>query len=158
MINDDFELLSHKYENGNGLILLAKPFDILPSFGYNHNLISIEIPEGVKRIDKKQFYKCSNLNNIVIPNGLEEIGDSAFYCTAIRNVVLPESVVKIYADAFVRCENLTSVRLLSMIPPVCDSRIFGGVDNLTIYVPQSAVQDYKVADGWSYYSSCIVGY
>ena len=50
-----------------------------------------------------------NEKNIVVPDGVEIIGDYAFANTRIESVVLPESVTQIKERAFYRTECLKSV-------------------------------------------------
>lgn len=50
--------------------------------------------------------------DVVIPDGVTEIGSSAFAsCSTLTSVVIPEGVTKIGDKAFNGCYNLTSVTL-----------------------------------------------
>ena len=54
-----------------------------------------------KRIDNKAFSDCQSLGMLVLPQGLEIIGDYAFSgCNGIDNIVLPEGLIKIGKEAF----------------------------------------------------------
>ena len=45
------------------------------------NMISIELPDGIKHIGTNMFYGCCDLTEITIPNSVTSIGDYAFsYC------------------------------------------------------------------------------
>lgn len=49
-----------------------------------------------------------NETEVVIPEGVEKIGDSAFYCcTNLTTINIPDSVMSIGISAFEGCENLT---------------------------------------------------
>ncbi|MDE7292154.1 MAG: leucine-rich repeat domain-containing protein [Treponemataceae bacterium] len=51
-----------------------------------------------------------SMNNLVIPAGVKEIADYAFYkCEGLTNVDIPESVSSIGSSTFRQCKNLTSV-------------------------------------------------
>ena len=51
------------------------------------------------------------LEHVVIPEGVEKFGHSAFRNCKIRSVVLPGSMDRIRAKAFYQCKNLKSVRI-----------------------------------------------
>ena len=51
------------------------------------------------------------LEHVVIPEGVEKFGHSAFRNCKIRSVVLPDSMDRIRAKAFYQCKNLKSVRI-----------------------------------------------
>ena len=63
----------------------------------------------VTAIDGMAFYGCDRLVSVVVPDGVESIGDYAFYgCTALESVSLPESATNIAATAFEGCPLLSS--------------------------------------------------
>ena len=48
---------------------------------------TIEIPEGVKRIDERCFASCKTLKKITLPKSLESVGMSAFFeCSSLKDV------------------------------------------------------------------------
>lgn len=73
------------------------------------NLQSIIIPNGVKVIGIDAFYGCTGLTSITIPNSVTTIGDQAFYGTNISSVIIPANVTSIGVNVFKTCANLTSV-------------------------------------------------
>ena len=49
---------------------------------------------GLKSIDEEAFFKCSNLEYILIPDGVIQIGDRAFYgCNSLEYVKIPDSLM-----------------------------------------------------------------
>ena len=103
------------------------------------------------------------LSTFNIPSSMDgypvtAIGASAFeLCTNIHEVTIPESVTSIGDFAFNGCTNLTSLVLLSTTPPTLAG---GALDAcpVTIAVPISAVDTYKAAGVWDFYSASITGY
>ncbi|MBQ7537603.1 MAG: leucine-rich repeat protein [Treponema sp.] len=58
------------------------------------------------------FYRCSNLEGIILPNTLEKIGSRAFSgCTSLKTIIVPDSVTSIGSDAFSGCTALESISL-----------------------------------------------
>jgi hypothetical protein len=56
------------------------------------------------------YMNGKEINDIVIPNGVKEIGYSAFKgCTSLTSITIPNSVAKIHNYAFDGCTNLSSI-------------------------------------------------
>ena len=77
----------------------------------NKELSAVVIPDGVTEIGDNAFYGCTNLTGIVIPPSVTSIEESAFYgCSSLSDITIPDSVTKIAAFTFEECENLTAHR------------------------------------------------
>ena len=71
------------------------------------------IPKGVKEIGNAAFYQCRTLTGVVIPEGVTSIGQLAFAdCDALEEVQIPEGVKSIFGDTF----NGTSSLRLYVLP------------------------------------------
>ncbi len=87
------------------------------AFSACNNLRSVTLPSNVKTIEEHAFSWCKNLGKIgegqlTIRNGLQTIGDYAFFrCETLNHVLLPISVTTIGNFAFSNCENLTSINI-----------------------------------------------
>ena len=136
---EDFEIVSHTYENGRGVIRVNKPIKVFGSYA---------------------FYGCSSLTSITIPDSVTTIGYSAFSgCSSLIIITIPDSVTSIKSYAFSYCSSLASVYCKATTPPTGGDNMFR-YDALwrTIYVPTESVDAYKSAEYWSDYASAIVGY
>ena len=72
-------------------------------------LKTLVIPDGVRRIGERAFFKCSSLMSISIPNSVTSIGNGAFWgCDSLTSVIIPDSVTSIGNFAF-NCTSLTDV-------------------------------------------------
>ena len=57
------------------------------------NLQQIILPEGLLEIKDNAFYGCYSLGNVSLPTTLKSIGEYAFYgCAGITEVVIPSNV------------------------------------------------------------------
>ena len=139
------------------------------------SLTSITLPEGVTSIGNHAFYWCSSLTSITLPEGVTEIGSSAFYgCSSLTSITIPEGVTTIYSNAFYGCKNLASIVLPKSIRyvsgeafancpellnvycnaesvPSTEADAFDGSypEYATLYVPASAIENYKTTAPWS---------
>ena len=94
--------LSYTFEN-SGLTSVVIPENITRlewgSFSHCSMLSNVELSENLILVGGFGF--CSNLTNIVIPEGPTEISSGAFQnCTSLTNVTIPKSVTKIGSGAF----------------------------------------------------------
>ena len=76
-------------------------------FKENNDLYEIVLPDSVTEIEETAFYCCFNLE-ITMPKKLKKVGACAFNQSAIKEVVLPE-IKEVGEYAFADCEGLTKV-------------------------------------------------
>ena len=93
---------------------------------------------------------------LVVPEGVTEILAGAFQNWAnISKATLPASVVSIGEFAFAGCTALTTVMLAAETPPTLEAA--NAFDNhALIYVPATAVADYRAAPVWDTLASRIM--
>lgn len=113
--------------------------DRLPGYTFfRSRLTAVALPAGLKVIENGSF-AGSAITEITVPEGVEEIGDYAFYdCHSLRRVTLPPTVRRIGKGAFGRCPQLQAINLeetsLSEIPP----SLFAGCTSLqSLQLPHS---------------------
>ena len=72
---------------------------------------TVTIPGSVKKIPSEAFW-FAYAQNVVIEEGVEEIGEEAFYYNdQLKSVTIPRSVKKIDSNAFAECPSLKSVTI-----------------------------------------------
>lgn len=88
------------------------------------------------------FKNCKTVRSVTIPEGIERIGNNAFYyCENLESVTIPASVGELGDYAFCGCYNLRAVYFEGDAPYVGDFPFYAA-DNATIYY-------HLTADGWS---------
>lgn len=88
------------------------------------------------------FERCYKLENIVLPEGIEEIGAAAFECTAIKSCVIPDTCETVGSRAFSECTALERC----VIPDTCKyigSKAFQGC---------TALKEVVIPNGLTYLS------
>lgn len=88
---------------------------IAPSALYNEGVSSVSIPSTVTYIGNSAFRGCSQLSEIVIPDGVVSIGQYAFSASGLVSVDIPDSVTTLDRGAFERCSRLTEISIGSGI-------------------------------------------
>ncbi len=80
-------------------------------FKENKTLESVVLPEAVTRVGNKLFYECENLESVIISEKTERIGYEAFVRCALSEIILPDGIQEIGDEAFWGDEALTSVNI-----------------------------------------------
>ena len=123
------------------------------------SLREVILPSTVKGTGTSGFTNCINLEKINVEN-LTSVGTSGFrYCNSLTELVF-EDLLSIGATAFDSCDNLSTVVIkrgrvctLANINAFTGTPIASG--NGSIYVTDSLVDEYKVAENWITYANCI---
>ena len=80
---------------------------VLKEYNVNTQII---LPEGVREIGDGAFAYYLNIVSVTLPEGLERIGERAFYmCDRLKSINIPESVKEIGASAFRGCCKLSTI-------------------------------------------------
>lgn len=70
-------------------------------------VVSLNIPSDISRIENYAFYGCGDLENVTIPDNVVSIGEFSFSrCRSLVKINIPDSVVSIGNGAFNGCTNL----------------------------------------------------
>lgn len=131
--SDEQSSIAYKYNLyiGDELVTdLVIPADVTTVAGYSFancsSLKSVSFEDGslIKEIEKGAFYKCTNLETVNLCEGLESIGERAFYnCwdygngIGIKDFVIPDSVTSLgeFALGYSGIKNLTVGSSLKML-------------------------------------------
>lgn len=140
----------------------------------------VEIPNNITALDHT-FYLCSNLSNVIIPNGVTTIGDSSFrncsnitqitfeegsrlttigssafnHCTSVTTFTIPQGVTTLGDRAFIYCESLTGITVPDSVTSIglnCFYRCY----DLTDIVFEGTVEQWNAitfGENWNYQTS-----
>ena len=114
---------------------------------------NLKLPEDLATIGQNAFSGNWRLiGAIEIPEGVVSIGQNAFSdCRGIEQIIFPKDLESIQSGAFNMCTGIGSIICKGVIPANVATGAFDGVpkDNFTVEVPESAIQQYQTAVGWS---------
>ncbi|MBQ9784972.1 MAG: leucine-rich repeat domain-containing protein [Clostridia bacterium] len=95
------------------------------------NLTSITIPDGVTDIGDSAFCECSGLQSITIPESVESIGEKAFFCcNNLTSITIPDGITRISNSAFSYCSSLTDITIPNSVT-IIGAGAFAGCSGLT---------------------------
>ena len=72
-------------------------------------------PPSVRAIEANAFHNCSGLKAAILNDGLEEIGELAFWGCTLERIDIPPTIREIDETAFEDCSNLLTVRFCDEI-------------------------------------------
>ena len=77
------------------------------------SLALVELPEGITRIEGYAFYHCDILSTVKLPDALTFIGAWAFASTGLTEIIIPEKVETIGDSAFYWTRSMVTVGILN---------------------------------------------
>lgn len=108
---------------------------------YLGNSEDVVIPEGVTEIGNKAFSSCYSLESIEIPNGVTTIGNEAFtFCNSLRFIHIPNSVTSIGDGAFSWCESLQSVKIPDSVTSIGENAFWECKSLQSIEIPNGVTE------------------
>ena len=114
--------------------------EIHGAFKNNQNIISVTLPEGLRKIGSEAFRDCCYLETINFPEGIVLIGDYAFYgCNNLKDSAFPSTLQTLGTYAFGFCYKLTE----AIIPPsvkTIEPYAFWLCENITTLVLNEGIE------------------
>ncbi|MBR2300239.1 MAG: leucine-rich repeat domain-containing protein [Alphaproteobacteria bacterium] len=109
--------------------------------GHLSQITNIVVEEGITSVGNKSFAGAVNLQNVSLPDGLEAIGQHAFYLTGLTSVSLPASLETIgnitgSGGGSFQYTNLTSIELPDGLKTISSS-VFRNTLIESVVIPDS---------------------
>lgn len=114
-----------KYSNYNSKVIIDEEnpyYTIENEILYNKNKTelvavltkingSFIVNNSVEKISDSAFHNQINLTEIILPEGLKEIGNSFNYCSGLTEIIIPSTVEKIGSNCFNFASNLEKIKI-----------------------------------------------
>ena len=141
------------YKN-NPLVLLSSSGDAIENYKIKEGTVAITnkafysndirislknilIPDSVIAIGESAFYRC-RIGQLKLPASLRYIGRYAFRLSKIKSISFPKNIQKIGSYAFAKCEQLERIEF-NGLPKSIGSEVFSGCTALKeIVIPQES--------------------
>ncbi len=148
----DTSVVVPNYINGKKVVSIAGVRrGNLPFGAFSSEITDIIISNGIEELSDAVFARCVNLRNVTIPNSVTTIGIFTFVnCTSLPSITIPNSVISIGSNAFYGCSNLASVIIPSSVTTI-ESRAFADISDSA----QIKCEISEKPDGWdSSWTNC----
>ena len=109
-------------------------------------------PSTLKSIPFQAFVTCNSLHQVILPEGVTTIAETAFAWSGVTFITLPSTLTSIGLDAFYECNRLYHINNLSDFELVYGADSYGGIARRAKSI--SAVRDNShmlVKDGFVFY-------
>ena len=115
----------------------GNPYVVLISSS-DRSVTSVNVNANTKIIYDHAFAACTELTDVVLPDGIKGIGFGAFEsCSALETIKLPSSLVSIGNNAFDGCSSLASVTLPDGLKTIGRNAFHSCVSLTEIVIPSS---------------------
>ena len=120
-------LIDNTYADGYGKIRFDGEVTTIPAEAFKgcKNLSFIILPDNLQNIGNSAFEGCSSLGSIALGAKVTSVGERAFYeCRSLQSATLGEAVTAIGAEAFYRCSQLESIAIPTGVKSLNDKTFY----------------------------------
>ena len=120
--NYSFPSSTRKWKKSLITVVFGDGITTIPKFMFDScsGLISVTLSDRIKYIQNDAFFNCKSITSIKLPNELISIGASAFANCNLSTIIIPSTVTEIGNNAF-KCKMLENI-VVESGNPVYDSR------------------------------------
>lgn len=119
-------------------------------FSNQGKIESVIMPEGIEYVGDRCFYNCGKLTSVIFPESITIISYNSFALCKLTSVVIPKNVTYLGNQAFYYNLNLHTVEMKPTTPPTYSGNVFKDCPALTkIIVPAGTLSAYQSATNWS---------
>lgn len=105
-----------------------------------HELVKVNVYDGLEKIGCRAFENCEALEEIKLPNSVKEIGKDAFIYSGLKSFVFPEKIEEIEDDVLRFSKKLEAVTMGSNVKKIGENA-FGCCTNLRSIKLSKAIKE-----------------
>ena len=104
---------------------------------YKGAAVNVVVPDGVIEIGTKAFFSLKYLESVKLPKGVKTIGPHAFeYCQRLKSVELPDTLEVIDGSAFSGCTSLMNIHLPKRLQLISGKAFYNCDSLVNIHLPE----------------------
>ncbi len=110
----------------------------ISKFNISNKVTELYLPEGLETIGNMAFFRMACIETVDLPSTLRVIGSNAFYfCTELTGVTGGENLQELRDYAFCYCPSLTTFRIPDSVTEL-GANVFAGCSSLkTVHLPKA---------------------
>ncbi len=116
-------------------VVNAKVTKLSGTFNGCTALANVTLPDTIVSIEGSAFNGCKNLKTLQLPASLETIGYNAFCGSGLTELVLPQGLKEIGSSAFENVTSLTKLTIPESVTSVNNGAFKGWTEDQTIEIP-----------------------
>ena len=150
-----------KYRNGDMYIppcdssTTISSGDTRPNRFYTNYMTELHIGDCITTVGARAARDFNGLTAITISDSVTTIDAYAFSCSYLKKLDIGSNITSIGNNNWFNTNSNLVVTITALTPPTLGSNIEFTTTKTTIYVPQTSLNAYKTASGWSSYASII---
>ncbi len=118
------------------------------AFAYCAALASLNIPSA-QYLGNSVFDGCTNLQQVLLPEGLDSIGENAFgNCQSLSSISLPNTLQYLGERAFTSCSSLTSLTIPPSVTYIGNCAIQNCTSLTDVYFNADSCLTMSAVPGW----------
>lgn len=124
-------------------------------------LTNVILPDGLINVGDEAFFGCNGLTSVSLPNGVASIGSEAFFnCLSLTNLTIPASVTSIADAPCVACYSLTTITVAEGNPAYSsvDGVLFDKTQTALLEFPGCPSVNYTIPGGVATIGDDAFGY
>lgn len=113
-------------------------YSILGDYSLGQNIKNVIVEEGIEEIGEYAF-ECMIMTNVELPSTIKTIKEGAFaWCEQLETINLPEGLEKIEGyGSFTDCENLKEITFPSTLTEIGDEAFYDCYSLDRVYIPKT---------------------
>lgn len=75
------------------------------------SLVTVKLPDSLRKIEPHAFCKCRNLKHINIPENVRSVSLAFWYCESLEEITLPKGLIQYIGGEFNDCDRLRRIHV-----------------------------------------------